>query len=367
MSPLQTPQKSSRSILKSREGSSTLQTAILIIGALLSLVLIYYAARSLIGEQMGESVLMDAGQDDGEFDATQPAPIQTIEQVLESVQVYVASEEYPPAVAILKAAVNRYPNDPDLRYSLGELYLLTQDPTLAYQQYQSGIEINSKAGGVGSVDPKILFTAGTLANTIGQPERALEHYMGAMQADPQNPDYPLYLANIQLKLNQLSASKASLAMAARLDPGRAHVWATWAQVALRENNSEIALQQIEKARQLEPAVAAWSILEAQIQKRAGNPERSIELLTALPDGALFASEPMKILAESYGMMGNPSEAASRMMDFASSVPTDPQAAFDTALWLQRAKQLDSARQWGKRARDLGHARAQGWLDSLPAP
>ena len=331
------------------------ETILMLLGALVSIVLIFLAVRSLIGpsEKSADPISEQSPSD------SSIAPIQTIEQVLESVQVYVSSEDYPPAIAILKSAIARYPLDVDLRFALGDLYMMTEDFALAYDQYAAAIEYSE-----GPV-PKAQFTAGTLANTIDQPELALVHYEAAMKGDQSNPDYPLYLANIQFKLNKLEEAKASLAIAAKLTPDRAMVYATWAKIALRQNKLTIASQQITKARNLEPAESAWIIIEANIEKRSGNPDRAIELLSALTQDALDDSETMRLLAESYGMVGRPADAASRMVDYANVHNDDAQAAFDAAIWLQRADELEDAILWGRRARDLGHPRAQQWLDSLP--
>ncbi len=335
-------------------GSIEAATLGLVVAGLVSVALIILAARSLLSgapeSQLAPSITGES--------IPQAAPIQTIEQVLESVQVYVSSEEYSPAVTILKAAISKYPLDADLRFALVDLYMLTQSFPLAYEQIVAAIEQTE------GVDAKAQFTAGTLANTIDQPEMAMVHYQAAMRGDLNNADYPLYLANIQFKLNKLEEAKASLAIAARLAPDRAMVWATWAKISLRQNKLALAQQHIEKVRKLEPHVPAWTILEANIQKRSGNPERAIELLSALPQDALNDAESMRLLAESFGMIGRPGDAASRMVDFATLNRDNAQAAFDAAIWLERADQRGDAVLWGRRARDLGHTRAQGWLDSL---
>lgn len=340
----------------------------LTIGALISVVLIIYAIKTLLPasadpDPTAPQTTEQPNLGDPDPASTKTAPLQTIEEVLESVQAYVSAGEYQPARTILRSAIAQYPADTDLRFALGDLMLMTEDYQQAYDQYLAAIEQQST--NANGVDPKSLFTAGTLANMIDQPEMALVHYKAAMQADSSNPEYPLYLANIQFKLNKLEEAKASLAIAARLSPDRAMVYGTWAKIALRQNKLTIAQQQIEKARNLEPAIAAWTILEANIQKRMGNPERSIELLSSLPQSEINTPESMRLLAESFGMIGQPEDAASRMLDYANENPDDPQAAFDTAVWLERADQRQDAILWGRRARDLGHKRAQGWLDSLP--
>ncbi|MGJ8635342.1 MAG: tetratricopeptide repeat protein [Phycisphaerales bacterium] len=345
-----------------RAGSVEPSTIGLVVGALVSVVLIFFAAKTLIGgdpqqdqlDQEAAEIKMRAGED-----APKNAPIGTIEQVLESVQVYVSAQEFGPAAAILREAIGRYPSDADLRFALGGLLMMTRDFEQAYEQYAAGLEHDE------GVNPEMQFTAGTLANTIDQPEMALRHYQVAMEGDPKNADYPLYLANIQFKLNQLEKAKASLAIAARLSPDRAMVYATWAKIGLRQNKLSIAKNQVLKARELEPYAPEWMVLEANIQKRDGNPERAIELLSAMPQSAMEDPEAVRLLAESYGMIGQPGEAASRMVDFATANSDDAKAAFDAAVWLERAKLREDAVLWGRRARDLGHPSAQKWLDTLP--
>lgn len=338
----------------------------LVVGAMVSVVLIFFAVKTLIGGEAGaEQASQETAHaetragEDAPKQAPKNAPIQTIEQVLESVQVYVSAQEFEPAVAILREAIGRYPMDADLRFAFGGLLMVTQDFEQAYEQYAAGLEYDE------GVNPEMQFTAGTLANTIEQPEMALRHYQIAMEGDPKNADYPLYLANIQFKLNQLEKAKASLAIAARLAPDRAMVYATWAKIALRQNKLSIAKTQVQKTRELEPYAPEWMILEANIQKRDGDPERAIELLSALPQSAMEDPEAVRLLAESYGMIGQPAEAASRMVDYATANSEDAKAAFDAAVWLERAELRDDAVLWGRRARDLGHPSAQRWLDSLP--
>lgn len=370
MSVMTSPQSTPNSRTKfppipaSRIGAVEPGMLVLVVAATLSLVLIFFAAKSLLVDPddpnapKSDALSSSANQ----AAAGQSAPTQTIEQVLESVQVYVSSEEFGPAVTILKGAIAQYPADADLRFAMVELYMMMQDFPNAYEQIVAAIDRTQ------GVDAAAQFKAGTLANTIGEPELAESHYRTAMEASPNNADYPLYLANIQFKLNKLDKAKASLAIAARLAPDRAMIYATWAKIALRQNKLTIAQQQIEKARKLEPHVPAWTIIEASIQKRDGNPERAIELLTALPQSAMEDPETMRLLAESFGMIGRPGDAASRMVDFAMLHSKDefaPQAAFDAAVWLERAKQREDAILWGRRARDLGHKQAQSWLDSLP--
>ena len=72
-----------------------------------------------------------------------------------------------------------------------------------------------------------------------------------------------------------------------------------------------------------------------------------------------------ILAECYGMLGRPGDAASQLMDVAQKNPNDGQLAFDVALWLERAGERADAITWATKANTLGHGQAQAWIESLP--
>ena len=286
------------------------------------------------------------------------APTRTLEGVLASVQTLVRDEEYAQARTVLDSAVVQYPGDLDLRVSYGDLLMVTGDYAGAYDQFVVAI-------GIGPVTPDMEFTAGTLANTLGQKQAAVGHYDRAMRMNPTNPEYPLYLAAVQIQMNNLTDAKTNLALAAQLAPERAEMWAMRADVALRENKGAIALQMVQKARDLQPRVMDWIVLEAKVRKRSGDTERAINLLTGLPLDQMRDPENMKLLAECFGMAGRPGDAASRYIDAARLKPNDAELAFQCAVWLERSGERENALRWGTRARDLGHPGAGGWLETLP--
>lgn len=286
------------------------------------------------------------------------ASTRTLEGVLASVQTLVRDEEYSQARTVLESAVVQYPGDLDLRVSYGDLLMVTGAYGEAYDQFVAAIEI-------GPATADMEFTAGTLANTLGQKEAAVGHYERALRMNPGNPEYPLYLAAVQIQMNNLIDAKTNLALAAQLAPERAEVWAMRADVALRENKGSIALQMVQKARELQPRVVDWIVLEAKVRKRAGDTERAINLLTGLPQNAMQDPEILKLLAECFGMMGRPGDAASRYLDAAQASPEDADLAFECAVWLERAGDREGALRWGRRARELGHPGAAGWMQTLP--
>lgn len=286
------------------------------------------------------------------------AQTESIEEILGAVQIYVREEDYASARRVLEEAVSSYPSDQELRYALGDLYLLTNEATLAYEQYLAGIEIGPESWNAH-------FTAGSLANTIDRPEIAETHYAAALRLDPSNAETPLYLAAIQQKLNKLDQAKANLAIAGRLNPTDARVYAMRADIALRENKPTIALEQARRAREIEPNALGLTLIEARALKRMRETQEAIDLLTALPMEQAVDPEAVKLLAECLGSQGRFEDAASRVMDSAERHPGNAELRFEAALWLKRAGLTDEAIKWARQAAGMGDTRAREWLDSLP--
>jgi tetratricopeptide (TPR) repeat protein len=286
------------------------------------------------------------------------AGTESIEEILGAVQVYVRNEDFASAQRVLESAVATYPTDQEIRLALGDLYLLTVQTGLAYEQYLAGIEIGPETWAA-------QFTAGTIANTIGQPELAESHYAAAMRLDAGNPETPLYLAAIQMKLNKLSEAKANLAIAGKLAPESARVYTMRGEIALRENKATIALEQVRRARAIEPNALGLVLMEAKALRRLGQAQEAVDLLTALPLEQAILPDVVTQLAECLGMLGRSDDAAARMMDASERQPEDASLEFEAALWLQRAGRMDEAITWATRAADQGDERARAWLDSLP--
>jgi tetratricopeptide (TPR) repeat protein len=348
--------KNRRGSSSSRAGSARLVGVLLGIGALLAASVAGYALWTLTQSPTSQAAADTGNADDPENQGI--AETESIEEILGAVQIYVRNQQYPQATTVLEHAVGQYPSDQELRFALGDLYMFQKQYADAYAQFVAGIEI-----GPGSATGE--FTAGTLANMLDRTELAEAHYSASMRLDPTNPDTPMYLAAIEMKLNRLDDAKRNLALAGRLAPERARIFAMRSEIAMRENHAVIALEQIRKARAIEPRVLGWILQEARVLKRNGDAEGAISLLVSLPEEQLTEPEIAYLLAESYGMLGRPGDAASRLMDVATVHPEDAKLAFEVALWLERAGERASAIEWAQKAEGLGNTRARAWIESLP--
>lgn len=339
-----------------RRGNARLSGVLLGIGALLAAGVAGYAFWTLVQSPAQPNEVPPANP--GGSEPRGIAQTESIEEILGAVQVYVQNQQFAQATTVLESAASQYPADQEIRLSLGDLYMHQKQYAKAYDQFIAGIEIGPSTAAAE-------FTAGTLANMLDRLELAEAHYSASMRMDPNNPDTPIYLAAIQMKMNRLADAKVNLAIASRIAPDRARIYAMRSEIAMRENKVTIALEQIRKARASEPLVLAWVIQEARVLKREGNPEEAINLLAALPTDQLEQRESAYVLAECYGMVGRPGDAASRLMDVAAKHPDDPKLAFEVAKWIERAGDRDAAIQWARKAHTLGNGQAMEWIDSLP--
>lgn len=277
-----------------------------------------------------------------------------------SAEKYLAEQQPGKAEAILREAVDQYPTEPSILLSYAELLVSQKRAADAYPVYQRAID-------AGANDARTLFSAGTVANMAGQPAKAIEHYTAAQAVDPADPDIPLYLGQIQLKLDQTEPAKASLLRAARLDEERAVTWGTLADIALREGNNNIALQHIAKARKLEPRVTLWRLVEARALRRTARPEEALALLTPLDNSEKQDPVVARAIAECYGLLGKPAEAAAALDVARLAHPEDGSLALDAALAFERAGDRKRAGELATLAVQLGNASATGLRDRLAQP
>lgn len=285
---------------------------------------------------------------------------QALEAILKSAEDYVQQREPGKAEAILREAVGQYPTEPALLVSYGEFLVSQKRPAEAYPLYERAIQN-------GAMDAATLFKAGTVANMAGWPEKAVEHYDAAQQADPANPDIPLFMGQVQKNLGRLDAAKASLLRSARINDSVAITWGSLAEISLQEGQNNIALQHIAKARQLEPRVTVWRLVEARALKRLAKPEEALALLTPLDETERQEPAVARVIAECYGMLDKPADAAAALELARLARKDDADLALDTAVAFDRAGDKARAAELATLAAQLGNQAAVPLRDRLTSP
>lgn len=272
------------------------------------------------------------------------------------------ANDYPRAGAILGRAIEAYPVDQELRVELATALVAQKKPAEAYQQYE-------KALAIGPRSPKLHFMAGTVAAEAALLDRAEEQYSMAQTADMADPQIPLFLAMVQIKLDKTQAAVVSLLRVVKLRPEQAEAWGTLAEVYLKDAKPTIALNNIQEARRLQPEFSRWRIDEARILTSLNEPEKAATLLLALDPAIRRRPEVMKTLGECYGMLGKPADAAAMYADAATRDDgrADPEINYQAALWYERAKDAATAAKYAKIAAMLGNEDAREMADRLAKP
>ncbi len=318
-------------------------------------VIILVAAAGLIG--LAYWAITSGPKAGGGSGAARLALPSTIDAILDSARTLSNEQEHGKAEAILSEAVKQYADNQELRLALANELLELKKPKEAYEQYTAALTIGPR-------EPKIEFTAGTVASTIGELPRAVEHYSAAQSADATNADYPLYLGQVLAKLGQNDAAKASLLRAAKLNEDRAIIWGTLADIAMRENNANLAAQHAARARKLDPTNVIYRLIEARALNRVNKPDEALELLIAIPDADKREPEIMRLMSECFGMLKRPRDAALLYVVVADDDKANADAAFHAGEWFEKAGDKAKAVEYLTRASLLGNEAAGKMLERL---
>ena len=268
-----------------------------------------------------------------------------VDDVLNAVLAFKRDGENAKAEAVLKQAIAEFPADPRLHVEFAEVLASTSRPAEALAHYE-------KALAIGPRDAQTEFAAGTAAFMADNLTAAETHYAAAQSADKTDWKAPLFLAQIQLKQGspaKAEEAKKNLLLAAGLNPDTATPWGSLAEIALRENKPAIALQHIKKARELEPRVTLWRVIEARALKRDNQPEAALQVLIGLDRAQQREPGVMQTMAECFGMLNRPQDAAAMYAKASDTDINNGPWAMEAALWLEKSGEKQRAIIYATRA------------------
>ena len=284
-----------------------------------------------------------------------------LEAVLTQAKSLLQNAKPKAAERLLRDAAERWPNDQSLHLTWAEALLGCERYADAYEQYDRAISI-------GPDRAEYRFAATMAAFKAGLPDRAVDQCEIARSLDRSNPQYPLYLAQIQRKLGHTEEARANLVIAAKLDPSIAITWGTLAAIALDQNNPGMGLDYIAKARKLEPESNVWRVLHAKLLRRDGRPREGADLLLAMAE--FERSNDLTVveeLANCLGMLQKPGDAAEVYIKALAAAPDNAALAYQAAVWLDRSEQRSSAMEYARRAAMGGCEPAKALLEKLERP
>lgn len=283
--------------------------------------------------------------------------MKSLDDALNTVLDLKRDRKWSQAEAILKEAILKHADEQALYVQLAEVYVGMEKPDDAYANYEKALAIGPREG-------ELEFAAGTAANAADKLDRAVEHYQSAEVALKNDHRPPLFLAQVLIKQNKLDEAKVRLRRVQMMKPDEPIGFGSMAEIFLRENHPDLALQHVATARKLQPDYLPWRLVEARALKRTAQPQQALDLLTSLSDAQKLESGVLALMGECYGMLQQPAKAATEFARMADQFPEKGDLALDAALWMERAGDKDSARKYAQRAKMLAVAGADEVVNRL---
>lgn len=277
----------------------------------------------------------------------------TESEAVEAAQKYIVEGQFRNAIVILDRAVRRWPRSQALRLRMADARVHNDDLALAIEQLDEALRIGPP---LAAIHAQLAEVANTLHRKSGEAEHmtlALRHYELAEKADPSRPEYPFFLSQVQLKANQTAKAQASLLRAIAADANYHMAYGVLAQIAFRDGQTEMAVQQVDRARALAPEFLPWRVLKARTLLRQNKPDEAALLLNGLPPDQRRQADVRDALVDALAMNQQWVQAASEVAQARAYEPGNAELAVKEAQLWERAGDRDSALGLARTAAALG--------------
>ena len=271
--------------------------------------------------------------------AARDRSLQKLDEALNAVSTYMQTDQIGKAEVVLDALTESYPDHPNVYRSLFELRLHQERHPDAYAAIRKVLDLDS-------TNAEEHFNAGVLASMLKKIEPAATHFEMATSLAPRNPKFPLYLAQMHIKLHEYDKAKVRLLQVINLDGSLHEAFGTLAEIAMIENDLEMAEQHISRARQIAPDIIKWRMVEAAMLRRSGQPEQSLALINALnEEHGRFRQDVVEEAARCWAMLGEPEKAAREFERQLEKHPDAWKSAVRAAEYYLIADNVEKARTW----------------------
>lgn len=294
-----------------------------------------------------------------------PAPVAaktlTVEKLEEIVGAAVTKSqqgEFAQAETILENAIKDFPRSQELYLALGQIKS-GRDNAGAYESMKKAVAVGPSTG-------PVHYAAGRAALAAGLIDRAEEHFAGAIGAEPRTAEFHIALAEVYRRKNKFEEAIHELTKASNLDPNNPGTWASLADCSLQINRAQVAIGYVRKARELDARNGAWRLIEARALNRLGSAEEAVNVLAGLDGPERRQLAVLRVVSESYGLLGKPGDAARWWIDASDAVPTNVNLAYEGALAAKKGGKVDDAKRLADRAKVLGHPEAAALTAELAA-
>ena len=278
-------------------------------------------------------------------------------QIIEAAESLMNQGRYGEASALLGPAIADLPTVQGLRLAHAEALFGSGDPAAAYDEMDNAIAI-------GPDHFEHRHTAASYAFAAGLPEQAETQWLMGRKLAPADPRFPIYLASVRMALGKKDEARGDLLIAVNLDPGIAQPWAMLAELA---EDTDVAMNYIRKARELEPEAAAYRAMEARLLRRQGDALSAAQVLQGISRNELLTSAPIvNDLATCLWMLDEKDKVRELLNDALAVSREDGAMNMVGADWLVRLEDPELAMVLARRAQTLGAEGADRLVESLQA-
>jgi len=209
------------------------------------------------------------------------------------------------ALGHARAAVELAPRQPRPRITLALTLAQARRPSDGLREAEVAVYLSS---GDRHLRGEAHVRASQICNMLGDSGKAIEHARNATEVNPDEPAYRIILAGALYWDGQYEAALEEYGEAARLDPGMSDVPAGAGCVLLRMERPEQALEQLRRAKELDPTDYLSRVYIGTTLRDLGRMPEAVDELKAVISDSPEYGRAYYALAECYTEMGLPEKA-----------------------------------------------------------
>ncbi len=256
-----------------------------------------------------------------------------------AIEHYIISGKSEQAAYIVERHVKAFPKDPTGHYLLAKLRFVQQKPDEAFASFERAISLDNLADDVA-------FEAASFAPDA---ERALELYIKAVELRPRDARYRMHLGAYLMKIGRDADAATQLNIARDLNPALPPVHAMLSELDARAGKFDAALQSINRSLEYTEAGSkkrlAYTLIKAQILRRAGRPDAGLDTLRRIPDDQINHPKVIEGRALCYADLKQYGRSAIEWMSLVDEDPKDIRYVTETAWAFYRAGDRDNAHRY----------------------
>jgi len=253
---------------------------------------------------------------------------------------------------IVRELLERYPNDYESHNLMARILMREGQWPKAYDAFARSLEINPKQSDSHGA-------SGVIAEThLRKLEVARDHYKAAARLAPTQPQHPLYLANVLLKLNELDDARLAALEALKLDDTIATAHVILANIAAKQGKIDMAISSIQRARDLTPPTdnnyIAYLLRHAEFLRRRDvkGREEALAMLLNLEARYYLLRRVVEQITLTHRSLEQYDQAAQHWAGWYTRNPADFAAAAEAGLAYVKAGQMDEAKRYLRAAQAI---------------